>query len=144
MEEQQQQVSELSQEAKEGFDMAMFKSVESRKTRRETVRKIKKYLPIVEAELKATWESVQQNYPELLEVTNEEEMVELLADENKTRRSEFYKRLYKLRYYYMVLVEYVNSGGMKDMLKGLHGSSLTEAIKDVLKKNQPEDDTTKL
>jgi hypothetical protein len=122
----------MNDEVKEGFDFIEQPTFGPRKERRKNVLKLRKLWPILEKEVKATQEAFDNNFPGLLDSLTDEDRWELLEEENKTRKSLFYKRLFQVELYYTAVIEYLKTNGKKDILQDMNMKITEEEIKTIL------------
>lgn len=127
----------ITQEASEGFNFASPKSVitDNRRTRRNNIIKMKKYLPKINEEMLATQEAFEKNYPGFIDTMKEDDVWELLNEENKTRKALFYRRLFEVEIIYTALVEYIKTKGKRDILREMNMKFTEDKMKEVLEKN---------
>jgi len=128
------QETELSTEAREGFDFIDKEGVitESRVIRRKNIAVFQKYLPRIKSEMVATQEAFDKNFPGILDNLKEEEVWELLEEENKTRKAQFYKRLFRVELYFTAMTEYIRTKGMKDILQEMNMKATENELKQML------------
>lgn len=131
----------LDVEASNGLNSVASKTLpDSRKVRRENIRKISQQITYVKKEQEATQEAFDRNFPGELNNYTDEERWELLDEENKTRRAQFYKRLFQVELYVTAMVEYVSSGGMVDILKDMGMTYDLSVLKNNLNQVPTEED----
>ncbi len=121
-------------EAKAGLSGAELRknlpsTFESRKARRDTLRKIQKYLPHAIHEMVVTQEAFDNNFPGELEIMTEEDRWDLLSEENKTRKAVYFKRLFQVELFVEAYRKYIDTQGKVDMLM-----DLKMTVKDAMKK----------
>lgn len=121
------QEKEMTDEARDGFGFAEGKGTitASRAERRKNIAAFKKYLPSIKHEMLATQEAFDKNYPGELGTFTEDETWEFLEEENKTRKAQFFQRLFRVELYFTAITEYIRTNGMKDILQEM-GMKYTE------------------
>lgn len=132
---------EIDSEAVDGFNFVQMKSTgKPRKLRRELIRKLKPMMTVLERQMIATQQAYDKNYPDELDNYTDEDRMDLLDDENKTRRALFYKELFKIEMYYSAVRIFIDTNGEKDILEEMGMSVTEDAIKEVLSSEEEEEE----